>query len=97
MVTACPMPDCGLSGATTTTSPKGKTASVNASIPLEYTPSSLVTRMRGRLFGVFMQQTYCAYVCLRWVYIFDFLCCQKPLTFASISRLNDKEEENCNC
>jgi hypothetical protein len=49
-----------LSGATTTTSPNGKTASVKARMPLEYTPSSLVTKMSGRLVDGFMQQTYIA-------------------------------------
>jgi hypothetical protein len=60
IVTACPIPDCGLSGATTTISPKGSTASVRASIPFEYTPSSLVTSISGRAFSDFIAQTYSA-------------------------------------
>jgi len=48
-VIACPIPDCGLSGAMTNKSPKGFTASINERIPLEKIPSSLVTKIKGCL------------------------------------------------
>ena len=48
MVTACPIPDCGLSGATTWMSPRSKTASARELMPFDEMPSSLVINMRGR-------------------------------------------------
>src|SRR3982751_599310 len=44
---AWPMPDCGLSGATTTHFPKSFTASTRFIIPGAMIPSSLVIRMTG--------------------------------------------------
>src|SRR6185312_12091234 len=52
MVMACPMPDCGLSGATTTTFPRSLTASTRLRIPGAITPSSLVIRITGRSFFI---------------------------------------------
>lgn len=48
IVTACPMPDWGLSGATTWTSPRSATASASAQIPEEVIPSSFVMSISGR-------------------------------------------------
>src|SRR5450755_1722651 len=50
MVMAWPMPDWGLSGATTTTLPRSLTASTRLSIPGAMIPSSLVIRMTGKFF-----------------------------------------------
>jgi len=49
IVTACPIPDCGLSGATTWISPRSKTASARELMPFEEIPSSLVINMSGSL------------------------------------------------
>ena len=46
-VIACPMPLCGLSGATTTTSPIVFITSIRVLIPEALMPSSLVTRISG--------------------------------------------------
>jgi hypothetical protein len=47
MVMACPIPLCGLSGATTTTLPRSFTASTKALMPGEVMPSSFVIRITG--------------------------------------------------
>src|SRR3990172_9133197 len=52
MVMACPMADCGLSGATTTTSPNFFMTSTKAASPGALIPSSLVTSIMG-LFKLF--------------------------------------------
>ena len=44
---ACPIPDCGPSGATTTTSPISRTTSINARIPGAEIPSSFDTNING--------------------------------------------------
>ena len=44
---ACPIPDCGPSGATTTTSPISLTTSINARIPGAEMPSSFDTNING--------------------------------------------------
>ena len=44
---ACPMPDCGLSGATTMTSPISFKTLINDRKPGAVMPSSLVTRIKG--------------------------------------------------
>jgi hypothetical protein len=49
---ACPMPLCGLSGATTTTSPILFITLIKVLIPGAVIPSSLVTRISG-FFGIF--------------------------------------------
>ena len=43
---ACPIPDCGPSGATTTTSPISLTTSISARIPGAEIPSSLETNIK---------------------------------------------------
>ena len=48
MVMACPIPDWGLSGATTTTFPRSLTASTRLRIPGAIIPSSLVIRITGK-------------------------------------------------
>jgi hypothetical protein len=48
MVMACPMALCGLSGATTMTSPRVFMHSIRCEIPGEVIPSSLLIRIRGR-------------------------------------------------
>lgn len=50
MVIACPIPLCGLSGATTTTLAKSDTASTRLRIPLLVISSSLVIKITGRVF-----------------------------------------------
>src|SRR5690606_25731842 len=50
MVIACPIPDCGLSGATTTTSPSCCISSSNTLIPGAVIPSSLTTKIVGFFF-----------------------------------------------
>src|SRR5690554_3252459 len=50
-VMACPLPDWGLSGATTTTSAISFIQSIRALIPGAVIPSSLVTRMSGFFIG----------------------------------------------
>lgn len=47
MVIACPMPDCGRSGATTNTSPSSLTIEIKVRIPGAFIPSSLVTKIKG--------------------------------------------------
>jgi hypothetical protein len=47
MVTAWAVPDWGLSGATTTTFPKGRRISIKALIPGAFKLSSFVTRISG--------------------------------------------------
>ena len=49
MVIACPIADCGLSGATTITSPNFFIVATRARMPGAVMPSSLVTRMIGRV------------------------------------------------
>jgi hypothetical protein len=49
---ACPIPDCALSGATTTTSPNVFITSINAAIPGDVMPSSLVTNISGFSFFI---------------------------------------------
>src|ERR1700733_12426065 len=49
MVMACPIPDWGLSGATTTTFPRSFTASTRLRMPGAMIPSSFVIRMTGKL------------------------------------------------
>ena len=49
MVTACPIALCGLSGATTTTSPRCFMASTKLRIPGAVIPSSLLTSIKGFL------------------------------------------------
>jgi methyl-accepting chemotaxis protein len=49
IVMACPMALCGLSGATTTTSPIVCITEIKVLIPGAVIPSSLVTKIRGRL------------------------------------------------
>ena len=50
IVIACPIADCGLSGATTTTSPISFITSINFLMPGAVIPSSLVTSIRGFFF-----------------------------------------------
>src|SRR5690606_22105727 len=47
MVMACSIPACGLSGATTTTSPNSIIYRINALRPGAVIPSSFVTRIKG--------------------------------------------------
>jgi hypothetical protein len=44
---ACPIPDCALSGAITSTSPLVRITSINALIPGAFTPSSFVISIKG--------------------------------------------------
>jgi len=44
---ACPIADCGLSGATTITSPISFIADINVLIPGAEIPSSFVTNIKG--------------------------------------------------
>ena len=47
IVMACPIPDCGLSGATTITSPMFLTTDIKVLIPGAFIPSSFVTKISG--------------------------------------------------
>jgi hypothetical protein len=58
IVTAWPMALCGLSGATTTTSPKCFTASTNDLIPGAVMPSSLVINMSGLSFILVCEERF---------------------------------------
>ena len=44
---ACPIPDCGLSGATTITSPISLITDIKVLIPGAFIPSSFVTKISG--------------------------------------------------
>lgn len=46
------LPDCALSGATTTTSPSPTAMRVRCSMPPDWIPSSLVMSMRGRFVSI---------------------------------------------
>lgn len=50
MVMACPMPDCGPSGATTVTWPISLITSISAFMPIAVIPSSLTTKIEGLVF-----------------------------------------------
>jgi hypothetical protein len=56
MVMACPIADCGESGATTKTSPISFMISIKVRRPGAVIPSSLVTRIKGFVFIVLVSQ-----------------------------------------
>ena len=55
IVIACPIPDCGLSGATTTISPMSFIIDIKVLIPGAFMPSSFVTKISGlSIYNYFM-------------------------------------------
>ena len=89
---ACPIPDCAESGAMSTTSPKGATASNKERIPLDEIPSSFVMNING-LDSLMSLYNYWAYESNETSPILSKFLRENTYEFATFGKANNAEQD----